>query len=293
VRFSLDGNVFVSDEQGIARIPTDGTADETIFRDRIQVLDSSTAEGVLAKFTRWYGGDSSRLKAAIDVYYLVTATFIDLAGNPVDPGRITSLTLKSSHGVTQTFDGGQLGWLQGSRVVPLNQGLESKELYYTVESLIVKGQNVVNRSQQKFYPSRSRDWQIQLLFYSARFTVRDALFRFPIGSAIRLQYPDGHSERVPLGPGAEATLESLPRGDYHVSVDGPGFSFSRPVALSRDQEMRLELVSYLDVAVAFLLMASVALGLLLVRRPHLLSVPRLRTSVLSLRRRIVRPRERP
>ena len=84
-------------------------------------------------------------------------------------------------------------------------------------------------------------------------TVRDALLGFPIGSAVRLEYPERQGRaREALGPGGELTLESLPRGDYRVSVDALGISSSRPVALSRDQEVQLQVISWLDVAVVLL-----------------------------------------
>ena len=54
------------------------------------------------------------------------------------------------------------------------------------------------------------------------FEVRDALLGFPIGSAVRLEYPNGREQRHALGPGGGLTLRSLPRGDYRVSVDALG-----------------------------------------------------------------------
>ena len=56
----------------------------------------------------------------------------------------------------------------------------------------------------------------------ARFEVRDALLGFPIGSAVRLRFPNGRADRYPLGSGGEVTVSSLPRGDYRVSADALG-----------------------------------------------------------------------
>ena len=52
-----------------------------------------------------------------------------------------------------------------------------------------------------------------------------------------------------------------------MSVDGLGISSSRPVALSRDQEVDLKVISWLDIAVVLLGLASIALALLFLRRP--------------------------
>ena len=73
--------------------------------------------------------------------------------------------------------------------------------------------------------------------------------------------------RQALGAGGELTLKSLPRGDYRVSVDALGISSSRPIALSGDQDVRLQVISWLDVAIVLLALVSIALALLFIRRP--------------------------
>ena len=52
-----------------------------------------------------------------------------------------------------------------------------------------------------------------------------------------------------------------------MSVDALGMSSSRPIALSRDQEVDLRVISWLDIAVVLLLVGSLALALLFIRRP--------------------------
>ena len=111
---------------------------------------------------------------------------------------------------------------------------------------------MVHRGQQRFFPAEARNLQLRLLLFSARFEVRDALLGFPIGSAVLLEYPNGRLLRQALGPGGELTLESLPRGDYRVSVDALGISSSRPIALSGDQDVRLQVISWLDIAIVLL-----------------------------------------
>ena len=70
--------------------------------------------------------------------------------------------------------------------------------------------------------------ELRLLLFAARVTVRDALLGFPIGSAVRLEYPNGREQSDALGPGAELTMRSLPRGDYRISVEALGVSSSAP-----------------------------------------------------------------
>jgi hypothetical protein len=188
----------------------------------------------------------------------------------VDPKQVEAATVAGVHGGQYTFKRGEARWLQVSRVVPkLGGHLRSKSLQYTVQKVLVKGSNVVNVGQQRFRPAKTPVIPMQLLLYSARFKTSDAFFGFPIGSAVRIKYPSGRVERLKLGKNGELLVPSLPRSNYKVSVDGPGFSFERPVSLSRNQEINLEVLSYLDVALALFVMAAFALGLPLIRRPGL------------------------
>ncbi len=306
--FALDGREFVSDEEGIARIEVQrkGGSTHTLEYTGWPLAPS----GVMAEFTRWYGGveegrgerlvtglkigEGRRVSVAFKLQYLISFEFVDLAGRAVDMERVTAVTMKSSIGERFEFEPGEPLWVLGRRVQPTGSaGLSEKDVQYSIEEVTMDGSNVVNRAQQRFIPREGREWRIQLLLYSARFSVRDALFRFPIGSAILLEYPDGRSERFPLEAGGELTLDSLPRGEYQVSIDGPGISFSRPMALSRNQEVSVELISYLDIAVAALLVVSIILALLFVGRPRLRSAVRRGVSRLSLRRHTVTRKDPP
>jgi hypothetical protein len=273
VKVTLDGSTFSTDRTGIARIPYGGFS----LAGRLRVQRSSVREGVRATLNRWNSElaheNLDRVVARLDVRYRVRMAFVDRQRKPVDLSRVTSLTLRSSHGILQTYSRADLEkpiWLHGTRVVSRLGGPEAKDIYYTVDRAIVDGANVVNRAQQRFFPSRRQTVKVELLFFRARFSAHDALFRFPIGSAVRLQHPDGHWERYPFGPGAKLELTGLPRGDYWVEVDAPGMSFLRPVSLSRDQEVRLEILSYVDMGAAATLFLVITVGLLLIGRPHLL-----------------------
>jgi hypothetical protein len=68
------------------------------------------------------------------------------------------------------------------------------------------------------------------------------------------------------------SLVLLPRGQYVARVDAPGISFPQPIALSRDQEVELKVVSGRDIIAGFLALAAVAVGLLLIGRPRLVAV---------------------
>lgn len=266
VAFTLGETTGTTGPDGVVRIPYDPVlvgqrpepAPETVLPD-----------GSTARFSRWYGSGQSSMKATFDVYYPITLSFHELGGDAVTGADIESIALKSSIGAHMEVEAGEPLLLQGSRVVPLAGGLESKDIYYTIESVTISGTNVVNRSQQRFVPSEARVWAVELLFYSAEFTVRDAIFGFSTGKAVSVEYPDGDIVHVDLGPDGTAFLPALPRGNYRVSVEGPGLGIWRPLALSRDQDVHLELVSFLDIGTVAGLGLSVLLGLLVVGRPSI------------------------
>ena len=274
--FTLDGQRFASRGDGIARITYTGS---TPLRARLGSVETVTRPGVRASLGRWYGDldrpGQKRLVAALNVYYAVEFSFENLRGELVDLSRVESLTLKSSHGVVHQVQGKAVRepqWLQGVRVISTREGPQEKDILQSIERVGVDGTNVVNRSQQRFYPHRQRHFGATLLLYSARFAARDALFGFPIGSGVRLRHPDGKWTYHPFHSSAELTVNGLARGEYWVEVKAPGLSFLRPVTLSRNQHVPLEVLSYLDVALVLGVLAATALGLLYIGRPHLFSV---------------------
>src|SRR6266545_4917964 len=253
------GITYSTDRHGVALLPP-----QLIGRPRVPPTTFSA--GRRAVFQRWYGR-SVRLRAALDIYYRVRLRYVDLRGRLVDPDTVDSIQIRSSIG-ERSHPASRILWLRGTRVVPLNGGLESKPIYYTIERVVVGGSNVVNESQQKFFPARQHGVTVQLLFYRARFRSRDAFFGFPVGDRVRLTFPRGSTRRYRLGGDGTVVIPSLPRGSYHVEVEGGGISLGGPVALSRDQDVKVGVVSYLDLAVVAAALALFAIGLPLVRRPH-------------------------
>jgi hypothetical protein len=272
----LDGKEhFKTDDKGIALINVARWSSD--LRKRITIPEATLPNGKHAKFARWTGWSGKpggSVNALFDSYVPVTWSFHDLQKQPVDGALVSSITFKSSTGVKYVFkpkDFGKPQMLQSERVVPTQSGLEPRYLYYSVETAYVGGGNVVIRAKSRFVPSKTQDWKIELLFFSAKFRVRDALYGFPVGSTVNLIGPDGTKTVVKLDANHEAYLPKLPRGEYQVSVSGPGYSSFRPVTISRDQVADIELFSYIDMATIFGVLALIGFGLLYVGRPFLFS----------------------
>jgi hypothetical protein len=263
VRLTVGGKDYFTDRKGKISLRLPGVRTDEV-RGVVKVHDKKIRPGVVARFSRWYGHST----LTFDYHYKIDFAFRDLHDEPVDPNLVSKLTVKSRTGVRTYLEKGESVWLQGSRVVPFTGDLVSKDIDYQIERALVDGTNVVNRAQQRFTPSETQDLDVQLLFYSLTIDTKDALLGFPIGSAVEMTYPSGRVVRHPLKDG-KATLASLPRGTYDVKVVAPGVSFTRPVSVSRNQEVELKVISYLDMALAFFALAGLAIGLLLARRPHL------------------------
>ena len=265
-RFLVDGKTVVANAKGQVTFDLPGVKTK-FYPQHVHPQDRPLGPASVAKFARWYGKHRS---LTYGIHYRMTFAFKDLASNVVDPGVVSSMTLKSRTGVRTTVTKGGSVWLQGSRVVPFSGELVSKEIDYQVERAYVDGANVVNRAQQRFAPSKTRHLSVRLLFYSLKVSTRDALFGFPVGEAVELRYPSGRTVTHNLEDG-KVTLPSLPRGTYDVKVVASGVSFTRPVSVSRNQEVELKVVSYLDMVLAIGALLALALGLLVARRPHLIA----------------------
>jgi hypothetical protein len=276
IRLELGGRRFTTNADGRARIR--GARNRADLERRLRVLTSPIRAGERARFAGWHG---HRITLALD--YWVKPRYVDVAGNPVAPRRIRFVELKNSYGLPEHIDGPTLGWLQGRGTSGSGSQLEHKEIAHSLQRVVVDHSNVVNRGQQRFIPARDRNPRVQLLFFSARVRVRDAIFGFPVGSGVDVTFPSNRMQQFDLGDGAELDLRSLPRGLYEVDAKGPGFSFERPLSLSRDAEVELPLITYLDIVVMLLVIGAAAGGLILIGRPVL--ARRLREAAPRARRR--------
>ena len=259
---TLDGQTVATDESGVARFKTTNIytiASRVKLHDRRMKYRGSEAKIVASRLCCIRAG---KPRVLLDIYWPVRFSYLDVNGAPVDVNRIHALHLKSSTGELRRIPANKKTWLHGMRVVPLAGGMETKKIYWTVQSVEYAGTNVVNSSQQRFQPADIQSVQLKLLFYRTSVKVRDAFFGFGVGRSVLLTYPDQDTVSYPLSERNEVELPSLPRGNYALSVTGPGPKMTRPVAVSRDQTLDLKFYSWLDVGVALAFIGLFGFGTL-------------------------------
>ena len=267
--FTLDGKRFTAGADGIARRSVAAVGDH-----QLGVLDDAyRGDGQRAEFSGWSTGLQGRqvvihiplarpLEAGFDIHLQASQSFVDGDGGPVDPARVTSITLRSSFGDVATYPDGRQRLLKASRALRGPHGLESEAVRYEVEAVEVDGSNVVEAGQRNFGFGGDEPWEIKLMLFSAHLQPRDALFGFTAGRSVDVYYPDGEIVRIDTDVDGQLAVPLLARGIYRMTVaDAPGWAPVAPVAVSPGHEVVLRVVSYLDMLVAALVATGLALWL--------------------------------
>lgn len=286
VRVGIGSAILETDAKGIAHMDINQSGAMTATLLPYQSPDAGTQ----AEFDRWSDGVLSttrKLRLSSDVtttYQLgfnishpVILHFVEEAsGREVEARRLSSIMLVTSAGeaisVNATSDG--LQWLKANRIIRLEQTLLASPVTYQLRKITVDGVNVVNEGQQRFKVEPHAQWTMKLQMHDLQVEVRDALLGTPLGKGLRLDYPDGDSRHVSLDSEGRMHLASLSRGNYTVTVqEAQGIRSPTPIVLSRNREVNIAVISYLDLAIAGGAVALIALAALLIGRRK--SLPRL------------------
>ena len=280
IKFRFNHQLYTSDEKGLVNIQIKESGSYSL--EVLPIDNELLPPHITMKFSRWndnvftasrqiYFPRTHSLEAGFILGYLINENLFDPKGILVDGTRVSSMTLKGL-GSSYTFD--QVGpiWLPANRLTRrIGEQLESQNIVYYFKNIKIDGGNVINKSQQRFHIEPADVWPIDVLVYSIRFSARDAMFHYPIGSGIELTYPDGHTETFFFDSSdSEIEIPSLARGSYSATVISRlGSAPPTPIHLSRDQDVELLVLSFLDMAVIFGLPLIFALTLFFIGRPKL------------------------
>jgi hypothetical protein len=264
----LHGVRYLTDATGEVHVPAtaaelaDGRA---LLRRRLHVPPAALNRDVHVRFGRWVGGT-----ATVVLRRRVRVDLVDPTGRRVAPEVAPLAVVRGTDGSQVSLRTGMPTWLTAERAVTRpGRGWTTRPVSYAIREVRAHGANVVQRGRQQIVPSRSARVTVHALFFSIRLSARDALLGSPIGRTLAVRFPDGHVERHVLGSTAAVTLDGLPRGDYELTVRGPGMTMSQPVSLSRSQDVRLRVISWVDLALVGSALSLVALALLVAGRPHI------------------------
>ena len=203
---------------------------------------------------------------ALDLSYLVTFGFTGADGRAVDPSDLQDLTVRSETGEVVHVRPREPTWLQGSRVIKRFDVMDVKTLHWSVQKAQLSGSNLVNASQQVFVPAEKQSVDVRLAFFALDVHVQDAIYGLSYGGHLELTYPDGHARRFPLDADGRLSIRALPRGDYTLTILGPGPKMSRPLAVSRNQDVGLAFYSWSDIVTVLGVLIALFVGLLWIGR---------------------------
>jgi hypothetical protein len=225
------------------------------LREHLRVPPARLGPTLRVRLNRWIGRTAS-----VVLLRPVRVRLIDPNGHPVSPGVAPRVGVRGTDGTQVELRTGRVTWLPAVRAIVRPGGRwRSRLVSFAVQDAVAYGANAVHRAQQRFEPERTPDLAVNVLFFAARVHARDALFGGPTGRAVVLGYPDGHTVRLPLTGAGDRELTGLPRGEYLLRVTGAGLSPARPIALSRSQDVTLQVITWRDLALGA---SIVGLGLL-------------------------------
>ncbi len=278
VGFMLDGRKFYTNDEGLATIEINkyGTYRLTVLADEYEhpsqrIELGRWTEEIYKPYQDIKVPTNKVIQVGLNVFQIFSMDFVDLDGEEVDPSRVTEFTIRSLQGDVFVLNDGEPRWFPASRTARRLTGLEETKLYYSILNVIVDGSNVVNQSQQRFYTSAGGNLTIELILYSLQVNAKDGLFGTPIGESLLLEFPDGRIEEFPLDDQGSVKIDSLARGTYFMRISGvKGIDNRIPVSLSRDQNVNMKVITYLDITVFGVLGFIFVLGLLLYGRPWII-----------------------
>ena len=280
VRFRMDDTTVTADSRGQASF----TEEHNFAPHTLRLLDTAlNRDDERLRFVRWAGQrdpnqafNPTVTGLPMRMSYTVTAAFavqrpvvvglVNGQGKPVDPNRVSAVTLRSGRdGQVRVPASGRL-WLDTVAPVYRNSTIAQVAQTYSLTSVIVGGTNTVDAGRQKFAPSRTSTPVFHTKFFDLTVTAHDLLFKGPTGTAARVTYPDGSVHTARFGAGGRVTVPDLPRGTYQVTVLGGGTPLPNQFVLSRNTTLDLPVATHQDYGAIGLTLIAIMTGLMLIGR---------------------------
>jgi hypothetical protein len=281
VRLTFDGTSLTTNAAGRASITQEHNFGSHTLTLATPSLNLPTRQ---YRFARWAGQrDPSQafrpsltglpmradytITAAFSVLYPVRPGFTDQSGHPLDLSRISSVTIKSDSGQTTNVEPNKPIWLTGQVPIYRSSTVVEEDVSYSLQSIMMDGTNIVDAGRQRFTPSTATPVTFVGQMHTLTVSANDAIYGAQVGDIADITYPDGTVLTVPFGPDHTATLTSVPRGTYTISVRGAhGIVMVEQVALSRDKAVAIGVLTTGDLLTIGSLGLAIAAALLFIGR---------------------------
>ncbi|MGB6772418.1 MAG: hypothetical protein WBF51_10530 [Candidatus Dormiibacterota bacterium] len=276
IEFLVDGRSYVTGPEGRVIVA------ETVGSHYVEVKGPvRPSPGVRIRFHGWpdpalpsdllvHLPRQDYLQAGFVVSRPITLRFVGPAGEAVPDNAVRQVVLTSNTGGRYTFSPlHPPSLLVANYLATAGVSLVALPIRYRVNSVVIEAGDAVYAGKQSFFVSASTPWTIHLLLFPLRIVVRDALFGFGFGSAVKVSFPNGRERLFALGPGQTVTIPKLPRSDYKLVAKGWGFGLDSPVTLSRPQTAKVLILSYYDITAMCAVALLFLVGLPLVGRQWL------------------------
>jgi hypothetical protein len=212
---------------------------------------------------------SYTVTVAFTVRFPVTPSYVDQHGVPIDPARISRVTMKSDTGQLVDMPRAGTTWLDGLLPTYHKSVLANRPVSYSLYALMVNGTNVVDAGRQRFQPTRERAPTFKGAFYDLTVQATDAMFGDPVGTAAVVTYPDGSVHSRPFSSDRSVTLTDLPRGHYKVAVNANnGVVMPEELRLSKNRAVQVRVVSRASMVLLCVVGVLLSAGLILIGRPQ-------------------------
>ena len=284
LRLRFDDQPLVTDSAGITRV----TVQHDFAAHSLSLIDSAVSRtDSRLRFTRWLGQRDPKqayattvtglpmradytITAAFTVQYPVAIHLIEAgAGDhaPLAAAQVSKITIKDDTGTVLTVPARGRVWLDGIRPLRKQAAIVAHRVTYAVQSVIVRGGNVVNAGQQVITPAVNQTLTLTAAFYDLTISAHDVMTGSAHPRSATVRFPDGTAQTVDFGPRRQVTLLAIPRGHYIVAVRaGPGVAAEADFVLSDSRTIDIAVISIRDLTIVAGAIILVAAALLLAGR---------------------------
>lgn len=274
ITLAIDKKAYKTDANGAVQVEV-GTAGY----HTLSVSTVSQDPNMRLSFVEWANGSPSttiryHLLGDETLYMSFVTSFrtplriVDAGGNPIDT-RWLGDVLANGPGNTDVTLGANSGteWLD--LPAPSRTSLTGvpNNWHYSIALATYHGTSVANRGDSPFVPASGRTWVIKLRLYVLNVHVRRPIFGVGLSSVV-VTSQAGLRQAANLDAAGNATFNDLPRGEYVVTMVGPGYSLPVDITMTRNQSFEAPATSLeeLFLALGSVVMIVVGLGFLAWRR---------------------------